>query len=112
MFVLYVLSRMVETRTSSKKSGTGSTPPTGDQKSSPCSVSKTSRKRHAEDEMGVKKPRREDIISSATPSPNTEDAVENPSKDKLKNSDTSKGPKASSDTELKVQILALRSLYV
>ena len=108
MFVLYVLSRMVDTRTSSKKSSTGSTPPTGDQKSSPCSVSKTSRKRHAEDAMGVKKPRREDIISSATSRPNTEDGVENPSKDNLKNSDTLKGPKASSETQLKVQILALR----
>ena len=106
--MLYVLSRMVETRTSSKKFGTGSTPPTGDQKSSPCSVSKTSRKRHEEDEMGVKKARKEDIISSTTPRSNKEDGVENPSKDNLKCSDASKGLKASSATQLKVQILALR----
>ena len=57
--------------------------------------------------MGVKKARKEDIISSATPRPNTEDGVQNPSKDNLKCSDTSKGPKASSATQLRVQILAL-----
>ena len=106
---------MVQRRTSSKKSGTGSTPPTGDQKlpspstASPCSVSKTTRNRPAEEETAaIKKPRRDDIISSATPRPATEDGVENPIKDNLQSSDTPKGPQSSSATQLQVQIIALR----
>ena len=104
---------MVQRRTSSKKSGTGSTPPTDDQKlpspASPCSVSKTARNRHGKEETAaIKKPRRDDIISSATPIPTTEDGVENPIKDNLKSSDTPKGPQSSSATQLQVQIIALR----
>ena len=103
----------MQRRTSSKKSGTGSTPPTGDQKlpspspASPCSVSKTARNRHGEEETAaIKKPRTDDIISSAT-RPTTEDGVENPIKDNLQSSDTPKGPQSSSATQLQVQIIAL-----
>ena len=102
--MLYVFCRMVETRTSSKKSGTSSTSPTSDRKltipwnelpGSPCSVSKTGRKRvlHAGDNLGVQKLRKEDIISSDKSKPDAE------------------GTNAANETLLKVQIskFALRS---
>ena len=104
---------MVETKTSSKKSGTGSTPPTGDQKlatprnelpATPCSVLKTGRKRvlHAGDDSGVKKPRKDDIISFDKLRPETEEGVKKPSKENLKSSDKSKldtkGSKAANET--------------
>ena len=110
---------MGETKTSSKKSGTGSTSPTSDRKltipqnelpGSPCSVSKTGRKRvlHTGDDLGVKKPRNEDIISSDKSRPETEKGVKKPSKENLKSSNKSKpdtkGSKAANETQLKVQI--------
>ena len=110
---------MVETRTSSKKSGTGSTSPTSDQKltiprnelpGSPCSVSKMGRKRvlYAGDDLRVKKPRKEDIISSDKSRRETEKGVKKPSKENLISFDKSKpdteGSKAANETQLKVQI--------
>ena len=92
---------MVETKTSSKKSGADSTSPTSDRKltipwnelpGSPCSVSKMGRKRvlHTRDDLGVKKPRNENIISSDKSRPKTEKGVKKPSKENLKSSDKSK----------------------
>ena len=60
------------------------------------------------DDLGVRKPRKEDIISSDKLRPETEKGVQKPSKENLKSFDKSKldveGSKVANETQLKVQI--------